>query len=449
MEVKHLHGNGSHLILDVFEADPEILKSKSKVKEFLEKIPKLIDMTPLTSPKVLFHEAQDPLDSGVTGFIVIAESHISVHTYPKREFASIDIFSCREFDTEKAVKFSKDFYDALRVERRTLYRGFIDTKTMEKSCTKVKGFKLDEDMKALDMLSNFDSIGFQASHLSQSIDILKKMKKENATIFMSFTSNMASSGLREIFAEIVKEKLVDVIITGVGSIEEDVMKSHKPFLMGSFEMDDVDLHRIGVNRIGNVLVPGERYEYFEDFIQPIFKELHEEQKTGIQMHSPSELTKRMGLKLKDENSFLYQAAKNNIPVYCPAITDGSLGLNVFFYKQKNSDFGIDTTGDMKQIAAHVLNAEKTGAIILGGGFAKHHIIGVNILREGLDYAIYVTTAKEGDGSLSGARPKEAKSWSKIKEGANETCIESDATLVFPFIALAMKKYLKGRKIPEY
>ena len=157
------------------------------------------------------------------------------------------------------------------------------------------------------------------------------------------------------------------------------------------------------------------------------------------MISPSELIYELGKIVKDENSILYWASKNNIPIFCPAITDGAFGLQLYFFKQSNKDFGIDVTADMKQLGELVLNAEKTAGIILGGGFAKHHLIGVNILRGGLDYEIYVTTAGEGDGSLSGARPKEAKSWSKIKEDANNVCIEGDATIIFPLLALSMKE----------
>ncbi len=81
----------------------------------------------------------------------------------------------------------------------------------------------------------------------------------------------------------------------------------------------------------------------------------------------------------------------------------------------------------------VVNAGKTGGIILGGGIAKHHTIGVNILKEGLDYAVYVTTSAAWDGSLSGATTNEAKSWSKIKEKGNTATVYGDATIIFPLI----------------
>ena len=140
----------------------------------------------------------------------------------------------------------------------------------------------------------------------------------------------------------------------------------------------------------------------------------------------------------DENSFLYWCSKNNIPVYSPGITDSAIGLQTYFFKQKNKDFGIDVTADMNELASTVLNADKTGGIILGGGISKHHAIGVNILRGGFDYAVYVTTAAEWDGSLSGAKTKEAISWGKIKENANHITVNSDATIVLPLLYSKLK-----------
>jgi len=117
---------------------------------------------------------------------------------------------------------------------------------------KISGFTINEKTTVSELVNYFDTMGFQATNLAQASNILKKMKKNNATIFLSFTSNMVSSGLREIFAQLVKEKMVDAIITSVGSIEEDLMKTKKPFLLGDFNTSDIDLHKEGTNRIGNI-----------------------------------------------------------------------------------------------------------------------------------------------------------------------------------------------------
>ncbi len=307
----------------------------------------------------------------------------------------------------------------------------------DKNPDNIKGLDISKDITIVEFLKKIKHTGFQATNLGKAVEIIEKMKRDKATIFLAFTSNMASSGLRDIFAYIAKNKLVDVIITSVGSVEEDLIKSEKSFLLGDFELDDVELHKKGINRIGNILVPNDRYEHLEKILQPFFVKMHERQKKTGEMISPSELVSELG-EMAKEDSFIYWAAKNKIPIFCPAITDGAFGLQTFFYKQDHKDFGIDVTADMQRLAEIVLQSKKTGAIILGGGVAKHHTIGVNILRDGLDYAVYVTTAGEGDGSVAGARPKEAKSWSKLKEDANSICIEGDATIIFSLLAFALR-----------
>ncbi|PIU63197.1 deoxyhypusine synthase [archaeon CG07_land_8_20_14_0_80_38_8] len=299
----------------------------------------------------------------------------------------------------------------------------------------VKDFKITDNVK--DLVEQLGSTGFQATNLKKASDIIKKMKKEGATIILTFTSNMASSGLRGLFAELLKRKFVDAVITGVGSIEEDLMKCSKPFILGSFRMDDKELHQKGVNRIGNILVPNDRYEALEDTLMPFFAHLLELQEERKSMLSPSEIIKELGKTITDENSILYWASRNNIPIFCPAILDGAFGLQLYYFKQEHPEIGIDVTADMKAEADLILNAEKTGGIILGGGFAKHHAIGLNIVREGFDYAVYVTTAEEYDGSLSGASASEAVSWSKIKEEANTAVVHADATIAFPLIMSAV------------
>jgi len=148
--------------------------------------------------------------------------------------------------------------------------------------------------------------------------------------------------------------------------------------------------------------------------------------------SPSQIARKIGEKTKPD-SFLHWCAKNKIPVFCPGITDSAIGLQAYFFKQKNKDFVIDVTKDMEELAQLALNADKSGGIVLGGGISKHHAIGVNLLRGGFDYAVYVTTSSPWDGSLSGARTNEGISWGKIKEKANHVTVDCDATVAFPIM----------------
>ena len=292
----------------------------------------------------------------------------------------------------------------------------------------VHDYRIVKGMGASELVGHMSASGFQGSEIGEAVRIIKKMKEEKATVFLSFTANMVATGLRGLIAQLVKEKFVDVIITTGGSVDHDLIRSGKDYLLGGFGMDDAQLHRKGVNRLGNILIPSDRYVFLEKKIQKLFASMHERKDTW----TPSELIAEVGSVIDDEGSFLHWASKNGIPVFCPGITDSAIGLQLYFYKQDHTDFRIDVSGDMK-LADIVINSEKRGGIILGGGIAKHHTIGVNILREGLDYAVYVTTSSPWDGSLSGATANEAKSWSKIKEKGNTATVYGDATVVFPLI----------------
>lgn len=300
----------------------------------------------------------------------------------------------------------------------------------------IKGFSISPDMSLQDLVSAYKGLGFQASHVAQAVDIIGEMKKNNCAIFLSMTSNMISSGLRELITQIIKEKVVTAIITTTGAIEEDIMKTQASFSLGSFEADDTEVRDNALNRIGNIFVRDEQYCDFEQWHMSFIESATKEST----IFTPSEYIRRMGLKINDKSSYLYWAAKNNIPVICPGFVDGAIGDHIYFFnktKSKEEKLIIDIAGDVEIFYDLIIGPDKIAGVILGGSLPKHHLIGAAILRNGLDYAVYITTGTQYDGSLSGARPKEAVSWSKLKSEECSVCIEADATLVFPLIAYAL------------
>jgi deoxyhypusine synthase len=205
----------------------------------------------------------------------------------------------------------------------------------------------------------------------------------------------------------------------------------RKYYHGDFLMDDADLHRKGINRLGNILIPNESYGIvLEQKMQPILDEIY---KTGKKSYSSRELALEFGRRLSDRKSILYWAAKNDIPIFVPGITDGAFGSQLWLFKQQHSDFNVDVMKDEQELSDIVFTAKKTGAIMLGGGISKHHVIWWNQFRGGMEYAVYLTTAEEWDGSLSGARIREAVSWGKVKENAQYTTVEGDVTITLPML----------------
>jgi deoxyhypusine synthase len=300
----------------------------------------------------------------------------------------------------------------------------------------VKDFKWKKSMTVKDLVDSYQQVGFQSVELARASDVMVKIKKNNAKTYLTFTSNMVTSGLRGFFAQLIHLKIADVIVTTVGGIEEDIMKaSGEQFKIGRFGSDDVELHEQGINRVGNLLINNESYMNFEDWLNPILQTLYNKKKRW----AVSDLLKEIGLILKDENSILYQAAKNNIPIFCPAITDGAFGFHLFLFQQKNKDFIVDVVADFGNILYSSSYDEKKAVIALGGSISKHHAILSTLLNGGAEYAVYMTTAHKTSGSMSGATTDEAKSWGKVKDDSDVATVNGDVTIMFP---LAMIRALE-------
>ena len=307
----------------------------------------------------------------------------------------------------------------------------------------IKGYDFNGGVNYEKLLDSFSSMGLQASNMSKSIEIINKMIKEKAFIYLGYTSNMVTSGNREIIRYLAEHKMVDVLVTTAGGIEEDFIKCLGDFVLGDFRASGSYLRKKGINRAGNIFISNSRYCAFEEFIIPILEGIYEEQKKTGKIITPSELIWNLGKAINNKESIYYNCYKNNIPVFCPAVTDGSLGDMIYFFKSKHPDFKVDVAEDIWKINNTSIGQKKTGIIILGEGVIKHHICNANLFRNGANYAVYINTAPEYDGSDTGALPEEAKSWGKILPHGESVKIYSEASLVFPLIVA--KTFAKNRK----
>ena len=300
---------------------------------------------------------------------------------------------------------------------------------------KVKDIKVGKSLSSL-IEQMGESGGFTGKYLADGFSILERMINEKDCIkFLSFPAAIIATGLRGVIKEFVKRKIFDVIITTCGTLDHDLARSWKDYLQGDFALDDVMLEKEGFHRLGSVLVPKEAYgplleEKLAPFLQSVYKD-------GVKSLSSSELCSRLGKYVNNESSILYWASKNDIPVIVPGITDGAVGSQLWLFSQQKRDFSIDMMKDQQILSDIVFTAKKTGALMLGGGISKHHTLWWNQFRGGLDYAVYITTAMEYDGSLSGALVREAISWGKVKPKAKQVTIHADATAILPFMAAAL------------
>jgi deoxyhypusine synthase len=342
--------------------------------------------------------------------------------------------------------------------------------------------KATSEQPIIDQIMNsFKTTGFQATNLGLAVEQINEMRKWRlsdtewkegddealkplevrkrirARIFLSYTSNQISSGQREVIRFLVQNKMVDCIVTTGGGIEEDIIKCFQPTYMGDFKLNGHELRKKGINRIGNLLIPNNNYCEFEDWLTPLIREMHKEQNEKwmewlTEMNNrgedddvmppkfvwtPSKVIHRLGKELEHirnhEESVLYWAAKNDIPIFSPALTDGSLGDMLYFHSYKMPGFVLDIAEDIRRINDMPVKSHATGMIILGGGLVKHHVCNANLMRNGADYSVFINTGQEFDGSDSGASPDEAVSWGKIRMTAKPVKVSMDATVAFPLI----------------
>ncbi|MCJ7768580.1 deoxyhypusine synthase [Candidatus Bathyarchaeota archaeon] len=277
--------------------------------------------------------------------------------------------------------------------------------------------------------------GFTAGKLAVGVRILESMVKDKKCVkFLSFTGNLVATGTRGALKELVKRKLVDVVVTTCGTVDHDVARCWKDYYKGSFVMNDARLRDEGINRLGNVLVPNDSYGVIlEKKMQTLLQTLWKE---GVREVSSSQFCREVGKRICNETSILYWAAENDVPVFVPGITDGAVGYQTWLFSQDH-DFRLNLLKDSGMLNDIVFDAKKSGALLVGGGISKHHTLWWNQFKDGLDYAVYISTADEWDGSLSGARPQEAVSWGKINEKADKTMIEGDASLILPIMVSAL------------
>jgi len=301
----------------------------------------------------------------------------------------------------------------------------------------VKDIKVKKGMSVNDLVKMMgESGGFTSQKLADAADIVEKMvKNKDCLRILSFPACIMATGTRGVIVDMVKNGYVDLIITTCGTLDHDLSRTWKAYYKGDFMMDDEMLREHEISRLGNVLVPDECYGLvLEDKLAPMFEEIFKDT-LSLSTH---EIIDQVGARLDNEDSLLYQCHKHNVPIFVPGITDGSFGCQLWMYYQMHRKLRIDLFGDEQMLSEMTDEAKETGAIIIGGGISKHHVIWWNQFRGGLDYAIYLTTAQEFDGSLSGAQIREAVSWGKVKPDAKKMTVEGDATISLPIIMAAVE-----------
>jgi deoxyhypusine synthase len=299
---------------------------------------------------------------------------------------------------------------------------------------------VDYSINSQDVNSIFNAMkesgGFESRNLYEGAEILREMINDrNCTKFLSFVGAIISTGVRGIIRDMLKKKMFDCVITTCGALDHDIARSYVAYYSGDFRMDDYSLVKAKIHRLGNVLVPMENYgPLIEEKVQECLAQVLSDDTS--KQFGTYEIAKYLGKSL-NESSFLYWAHKNNIPVIVPGIVDGAVGSQLWLFQQQHKEFKLDILSDETKLSNLIYDSKRTGGFMIGGGISKHHTLWWNQFRGGLDYAAYMTTASEWDGSLSGAPVREAVSWGKVTTKAKQTTIHGEATTLLPFLYAAL------------
>lgn len=298
---------------------------------------------------------------------------------------------------------------------------------------KVNPIDVDKGMNVIDLLDQFDESGvLGAGKVARACNILAEMiQDEDMNVFLSLGGPLIPGGMRNIVSKMIKEGHVNLIVSSGANITHDLVEAFGGSHYRHEGKDDEELNEEGIGRIADINVGSDDFTIFEKEITKIFKKISQEKN----VISIQELLHEIGLLVDDENSFVANAAKNDVPIFAPGLIDSMMGLQLWIFSQDH-DFTISAAGDMPLLSDIVFGSEKVGAVLLGGGLTKHYTLASNVITGGLDAAIQITMDRPEAGSLGGAPLEEAKSWAKARCGSSLASVVGDVTVIFPLIYAA-------------
>jgi len=251
--------------------------------------------------------------------------------------------------------------------------------------------------------------------------------------FLAIAGPIVPGGMRSIIRDLVDRRYVHTIVTSGANITHDIIEAlGRRHVVTSPSEDDERLRRRGIGRIYDIGISDAAFRDLERAIYRILDQIPEDERADMPTYK---LLWEVGRRLRDPGSILRTAERRKVPVFSPGIHDSMLGLDLWTYSQLKR-LHINHFRDFSEMVELAHGAKRVGAIFLGGGLPKHHVLAANIFRGGLDCAVQITLDRPEAGSASGAPLEEAISWGKIKSKRKLVTVIGDSTLVFPLLVSA-------------
>ena len=299
----------------------------------------------------------------------------------------------------------------------------------------VSHIKIKRGMRLSELASQMEAVKVLGpGRFGKAVKLLTEMfQSREYCKLISLAGPIVPGGLRNVLVKLVDEGYLNGVVTTGANVTHDMLEGlgHR-HIAGSETADDETLRRRGLSRIYDLLVRQKAIEDLERTARKMLDNLPEERRRNISSH---ELLWEFGRQMKDRNSLLATAHKRSVPIFCPGIFDSMLGLDLWTYSQLNPLL-INPFKDFSKLVNLTYESKRVGAIILGGGMPKHHLLIANSYRGGVDAAIQITLDRAEGGGASGAPLEEAISWGKIKRRNKVATLVGDATVIFPLVTLA-------------
>lgn len=307
----------------------------------------------------------------------------------------------------------------------------------------VEPFVVEGGLPAEEILSRMERISFQGRNLATAHRIWHRMLEDDVTIFLGMAGALSAGGLRLVVAHLIRQRYVDCLVSTGANLYHDLHETlGQHHYLGSPHANDAALADEGIDRVYDTYASEEEFVANDNWIADFAASL-----------PPRPYTTREFLYLLGEHlwkktgrdGILTAAYRSNVPIFCPAIADSSIGMGLSQARQKVSGAGYaDTIGDIVESANIVIRRPRTASIVLGGGTPKNFINQASVQAEfyspevtGHRYALQIVTDVPHFGGASGSSLEEAQSWGKLSADSARVSVQADATIVLPLLATAL------------
>jgi deoxyhypusine synthase len=296
------------------------------------------------------------------------------------------------------------------------------------------------------LIKQFQNSGsFGAGRVATACDIYERMAREDdCTVFLALAGAMVPAGLRSLVADLLRENLIDVLVTTGANMVHDALEAlGGRHYKGHWAADDYMLYKNHTYRIYDVFVPEEDFIKLDMELVKMYDQMANENK-GKTLSS-RDFAWELGKRLKDPNSILRAAYETKAPIFMPAVRDSEFGYVYNLHatrRQFRNTLVVDAFKDVPQIINICRGSSKNGMIVIGGGVPRNTIQSAALAtKSGIDYAVVITMDRAETGGLSGSTLEETVSWGKLKGQADKIMVIGDAMIVFPLMVASVKERL--------